>query len=338
MGDITIYNNLIHPSKGHQMKKIKAVLLLIASISIILCVFISGCTDDTYNFSNDSVVIEGKEDIYSTITDAINNAIDGDTILVGAGLYNESLIITKSITLVGDGKDTTIISGNLTGDVIHISISHVTITGFTIQNAGNQSSPGIDAGIDIRSSYNTISNNNIISNGLYGIHLYIASKNNTVTHNTISDNNYGICLENASKNDISSNTVTSSTLYGVYLKSRSNNNLITNNVVTDNDLGARIKSSSGNTVTANLFANNQRGLYFCCGAIGNIAFSNSFINNSQWNASDNLNNQWDNGTYGNYWGDYNGPDTNGDGIGDAPYYISEGKSVDRYPLMEPPAI
>ena len=57
-----------------------------------------------------------------------------------------------------------------------------------------------------------------------------------------------------------------------------------------------------------------------------------------WNASDNLNNQWDDGTYGNYWGDYTGPDTNGDGIGDAPYYISEGKSVDRYPLMESPEI
>ena len=321
------------------MKKIKTVLLLIASISVVSCIFIGGCIDDIpYTPEDHSVVIEGKEDIYSTITDAINNAVNGDTILVGAGLYNESLIINKSITLVGDGKDTTTISGNLTGDVIYVSADYVTITGFTIQNAGNQSSPGVDAGIDVHSSYNTISDNNISSNGLNGLHFYIASKNNTITHNTISDNNYGIWLENASKNNISSNTVSSSTTYGIYIKSWSNNNLISNNVVTGNDLGARIKSSSGNTVSGNLFANNQRGLYFCCGATGNIAFSNSLINNSQWNASDNLNNQWDDGTYGNYWGDYSGPDTNGDGIGDAPYYISEGKSVDRYPLMEPPEI
>ena len=120
------------------MKKIKAALLLVASISIILCIFISGCTDDTSNVSDQSVIIEGKEAVYSTITDAINNAVNGDTILVGAGLYNESLIINKSITLVGDGKETTIISGNLTGDVIYVSVDYVTITGFTIQNAGTE--------------------------------------------------------------------------------------------------------------------------------------------------------------------------------------------------------
>jgi nitrous oxidase accessory protein NosD len=184
-------------AKGHQMKKINAVLLLIAPISVILCIFISGCTDDTSNVSDHSVVIEGKEDIYSTITDAINNAVNGDTLLVGAGLYNESLIINKSITLVGDGKETTIISGNLTGDVIHISISHVTITGFTIQNAGIEYySKGTDAGIDIRSDYNTISDNNIISNGNYGLYFHTASNNNTITYNIFSENKYGIYSNN----------------------------------------------------------------------------------------------------------------------------------------------
>jgi hypothetical protein len=37
---------------------------------------------------------------------------------------------------------------------------------------------------------------------------------------------------------------------------------------------------------------------------------------------------------GNYWSDYNGTDSNGDGIVDTPYIIDD-KNVDHYPLMKP---
>jgi len=50
-------------------------------------------------------------------------------------------------------------------------------------------------------------------------------------------------------------------------------------------------------------------------------------------------NIWNYDSIGNYWSDYNGTDSNGDGIGDTPYMIStspeEYGDADNYPLMEP---
>jgi len=45
-------------------------------------------------------------------------------------------------------------------------------------------------------------------------------------------------------------------------------------------------------------------------------------------------NFWDNGKEGNYWGNYNGSDMNGDGICDTPYVI-DASNQDNYPLMAP---
>ena len=69
----------------------------------------------------------------------------------------------------------------------------------------------------------------------------------------------------------------------------------------------------------------------------NTIYGNDLIANNQ-NVYDNRKNNWDNNSIGNYWDDYNGEDSNGDGIGDTPYIIPGGENVDRYPLMEPYAI
>ncbi|HDH44573.1 MAG TPA: hypothetical protein ENG66_04185, partial [Thermococcus sp.] len=65
-------------------------------------------------------VIRVPED-YPTIQEAINAADPGDTILVAPGTYNESITIDKQITLIGEGKENTIIVGRGVGDVIYIS-------------------------------------------------------------------------------------------------------------------------------------------------------------------------------------------------------------------------
>ncbi|GAG66746.1 unnamed protein product, partial [marine sediment metagenome] len=56
---------------------------------------------------------------------------------------------------------------------------------------------------------------------------------------------------------------------------------------------------------------------------------------------DGLYNTWDNGSIGNYWGNYTGVDLNDDGIGDTPYVVSvwmpapgQTGSIDNYPIWD----
>ena len=68
---------------------------------------------------------------YTKIQDAINDSSDGDTVIVYNGTYYENVVVDKSISLIGEDRDTTIIDGNESGNVIEISANHVNILCFT---------------------------------------------------------------------------------------------------------------------------------------------------------------------------------------------------------------
>ena len=48
---------------------------------------------------------------FPTIQAAINGAESGDTIQVSAGTYYERIVVNKSVTLLGEGRENTIIDG-----------------------------------------------------------------------------------------------------------------------------------------------------------------------------------------------------------------------------------
>jgi len=197
------------------------------------------------------------------IQDLIDNASDGDTIYIPSGTYYENITIDKSISLVGEDKDTTIIDSNWSEYVIYVSADNVNISGFTIRKGWY--------GIDIHTNYNTITGNNIRWNYEGGIRINYSS-GNTISKNNITNNMDGIGLYYSSNNTITNNNISLNSEWiagcGILL-SKSDNNTIKENNVMFNRNGLLIYDSSNNTISRNNITKNGyednwggSGIYF----------------------------------------------------------------------------
>ena len=272
-------------------------------------------------------------DNYTRIQDAINDAVDGDTVFVYSGIYYENVFVNKSLTLRGEDKNTTIIDG--AGDVgFNITINDTFINGFTIKNC----TFGISLlHNSIEASNITISNNIIYDCG-HGI-LLVNSTNTYILFNTIFNNSgNSIFIQKCNNSNITNNVFYNNSENGITIKKSSNCNIFLNDIYNNLDLGISIvDSSQNNSIFKNNINNNlNKGIYVSGFSSNNSFYHNNFINNS-YNANDSCNNTWYNTTLleGNYWDDYNGTDINNDGIGDIPYNISGGANQDLYPLIYP---
>jgi parallel beta-helix repeat protein len=247
---------------------------------------------------------------YSTIQSAVNNASEGDTVFVydDSAPYHENVIIRVSICLLGENRNTTSIEGGTHAVSIHAD--GVTVRGFRISNVGDFWNC---CGFYVTSQENVISENNIMNNyRMNGVYLDGASYN-TISGNLIANNNYhGIRVEYGSHNEILNNVIVNNRGYGIYLYEASWNLVV------------------GNTIQQCFFD----GMILGGQSEQNVMYHNNFIDNPA-HAYDSLGNVWDNGSSGNYWSDYTGDDSDGDGIGDTAYQIPGNTSVDRFPLMVP---
>ncbi|ABE51248.1 right-handed parallel beta-helix repeat-containing protein [Methanococcoides burtonii] len=128
--------------------------------------------------ANSIIVGAGDEANYATIQKAVDNANEGDVILVQPGSYMENIDISKSLTLMsqsGNPEDTIVEAANNQDHVIHVSSDSVNISGFTVMG-GIKNTTMYKGGIYIDEASNCIIQNNIVSNNGNGIYLFYPAK------------------------------------------------------------------------------------------------------------------------------------------------------------------
>jgi len=245
-------------------------------------------------FMTSSQILHVPTPQYPTIQSAIDAANPGNTIEVASKVYNEHIMIDKSVSLIGENPSNTIIDGSGTGSdaiLVFPNVNNVRIEGFTIQK-------GEDFGLE--------SANLRMTN----------SRGHMIRGNIIRQSSNGLRLAGVNDSYIINNVITENTVRGIYLSSSSRNNILAN-LIEKNAIGVLIAASSSkdNTVIHNNFVDN----------VNQAAVEGAPAN------------FWHNGAEGNYWSDYNGTDTDGDGIGDTggcPGSCTPVHSVDWYPLVE----
>jgi parallel beta-helix repeat protein len=280
-----------------------------------------------YDAGNNGVIVEGRKNVNIT-------RLNFEQCYAGIRISSSS-----HMTVV----DNSFSSGTHIGVVVQDST-------FVIIEANNFT--GLITDIDVPSvrlygSRNTF-RNNTLTGSAYGIKI----KGST---NVISDNKIEIALaielDYADSNIIARNNITG----GIFLFVNCSNNMISGNNITGFTLhnqALRIVYGSNNTIYGNYVAHSEFAVDLDELAVNNTFYGNTFTADSCnvriYNANVTESNFWDNGTIGNYWGNYNGTDSNWDGIGDAPYVIVAYKwdndvggdvsfvaAQDNYPLMAP---
>ena len=153
----------------------------------------------------------------------------------------------------------------------------------------------------------------------YGLYVH-NSDGNTVRKNHVAANIYGLHLQRASDNVIQGNQLVRQTYnspggYGIYLFASERNRIVENDI--ENNV--------------------NWGIWFS-EARGNVTYHNNVAGNRPQVSDNTEGNVWHDAATkrGNYWGDYRGSDTNGDGIGDGGAYLILGPAdvVDPYPFVE----
>ena len=190
-----------------------------------------------------------------------------------------------------------------------------------------------------------------------GFLAFINSKNISIRDRDLSNRSlfFGHCADINISNTMFLNSLGIESIYSTNIN-------VENCVFTNNSCGIKMWISTNNTIINNTFQGCNQGIFLLFN-VYNVIISNNTFSNALFgveyestiddiflffnNFIDNTINvaahtypgkkelYWDYGEgFGNFWSDYDGVDSDGDGIGDIPYIIDE-ENQDNYPLMTP---
>jgi parallel beta-helix repeat protein len=224
---------------------------------------------------------------FQSVQDGMNASLDGDTVLVLPGTYNENVkFLTKAITVRSEqGAEMTTVNATLAAPVVEFDGGGSAIQrleGFTLTNGKGRKAGGISTtrwggGVYCKNASPTIVGNIIeLNTATFGAGIYCQSAPDAKITNNFIRNNVG-----------TDSDVTKDTAGGGISCHSSTFATITNNIITGNTatLGAGIylvhslgsPIITNNTITGNSAATEGGGIH--CGSTGNCTITNTIL----WN-------------------------------------------------------
>lgn len=182
-------------------------------------------------------------DHFNNLQLAINSVVESGVVNVNPGEYNENLLIEKTVTIIGEKPETTIINGGDNEIIIDINANSVKIENFTIKNTNDNPNMGNQVGIMISPNCdgNEIYDNIIKGKNQFGI-LIIGSCQNRIQRNIIESSQIGIAAINPAiinqiesiiptDNIIRKNTIKLCEKIGVYFAFANDNHIWSNKFI-----------------------------------------------------------------------------------------------------------
>ncbi len=199
---------------------------------------------------------------YGKLQAAIDSARNGDTLQLTTGTYTGSINIDRSLTLLGNKKS--IINGEGSGHVIHISAPDVLIKGLSIQQSGN-SLDSEDSAIFITEKGDRAQiKDNHLENNLIGIYLKgpesaIVSSNTIIgsRFHRVNDRGNGVYLWNTPGSIIENNHIRYGR-DGIFVNT-SRNNIFRGNRISDLRFAIHYMYTHDSEVSNNISSNNNVG-------------------------------------------------------------------------------
>ncbi|MCK4614132.1 MAG: right-handed parallel beta-helix repeat-containing protein [Thermoplasmata archaeon] len=289
---------------GNQAVKVICLTFLLAGAALVLMLMVAGPGEAKTLTVDD----DGGAD-HASIQDAIDNATEGDTVFVHAGIYREQVVVNKSISIIGNNRNNTVINGS-GKTAVEITADNVTLECMTIEGSMGADTYPLLRGIYVTGNYCAIKNCRIINNlrgigfvdselnklqnclveynqmvGISFINTEVAihkKRGNIIQNSIIQVNVHGFYLSDASNVSIDNCTIRENEKDGIY-SINGRKNTIKNCIIQNNGENGIEFTTENNTLVTNctIIGNGGYGIYQDLGKTQDNSFMDNEIQDNR---------------------------------------------------------